>query len=87
MILKGEKMSVFKWTKENNWIDIFTNISLFLFLSSKTGVIKASAMEYLSLAAFGLFLASKILKKGKMIFTGQAVYYMIFSIYAVSSCL
>lgn len=80
-------MSVFKWTKENSWIDIFINISLFLFLSSKTGVIKGSAMEYLSLAAFGLFLASKILKRGRMILTGQSVYYMIFSIYAVSSCL
>jgi len=80
-------MSVFKWTNEKDWLDIFIDIFLFLFLSSKTGVIKASAVEYLSLAAFGLFLAGKILKRGKIILTRQAVYYTVFSVYAVSSCL
>lgn len=65
----------------NNLIDIF----LFVFISTKTGVIKSSIVSAISLLLFIILIAYKIIQTKKIILTKQIIGYSIFGIFACAS--
>ena len=65
----------------NNLIDIF----LFVFISTKTGVIKSSIVSAISLLLFIILIAYKIIQTKKIILTKQIIGYSIFGVFACAS--
>lgn len=78
-------MLTYNEVKNKNYIDLITDLSLFIFILTKTGAIKSTIVSYAFFFLFVFFIGYKILNKKKITITKYSIYYTIFGSFSCAS--